>query len=82
MGQRTLQYADLVYIRRVVKKIPAGEMANAIGVSTETYLRSERGDRELTLLEAMQIANKLETPISSLFPKIFALDVANNATTG
>lgn len=74
------EYAELVYIRRMVKKMPAEEMASAIDVSAETYLRSERGQRELTLSEAMRLANKLEMPIAEVFPKIFKLDVAKNAT--
>lgn len=80
MDASASQYAELVYIRRMIKKLPADDMAQAIGVSTGTYLRSERGDREFTLLEAMKIANQLKMPISSVFPKIFELDVANNAT--
>lgn len=81
MKRPTSHYAELVYLRRMVKKIPASEMAEAIGVSTETYLRCERGEREFTLLEAMKIANKLKMPISLVFPKIFELDVAENATS-
>lgn len=69
------QYAELVYLRRMVKKVPASDMAKLIGVSTETYLRSERGEREFTLLEAMKISNALGMPISLVFPKIFELDV-------
>ena len=80
MGATTSEYADLVYIRRIIKKVPTEEMAASIGVSCETYLRSERGDRELTLLEAMKIANKLNMPIATVFPKIFNLDVANKTT--
>lgn len=80
MDNTTSQYAELVYLRRMVLKVPASEMAQTIGVSTETYLRAERGDREFTLLEAMKIANKLKMPITRVFPKIFELDVANGAT--
>lgn len=80
MSAATSICADLVYIRRMVKKIPSDEMASTIGVSIETYLRSERGERDLTLQEAMKIANKLDMPISEVFPKIFNLDVAKNAT--
>ncbi|RUS43589.1 helix-turn-helix transcriptional regulator [Cohnella sp. AR92] len=80
MPEATSQYAELVYLRRIVRKVPSSDMAKTIGVSTETYLRSERGEREFTLLEAMKIANKLRMPISYVFPKIFELDVANSAT--
>ncbi|MNP59763.1 helix-turn-helix protein [compost metagenome] len=80
MAATTSEYAELVYLRRMVKKLPAADMAKAIGVSTETYLRAERGGREFTLAEAMKIANKLNMPISYVFPKIFQQDVANYAT--
>lgn len=80
MNESLQEYAELVYLRRVVKKLPAAEMAKTIGVSTETYLRAERGGRELTLREAMKIANKLEMPIQEVFPKIFTQNVAKNAT--
>lgn len=80
MKEKNSQYAELVYLRRVVKKIPAPEVAKALGVSTETYLRSERGEREFTLQEAMKIANIMGMPISFVFPKIFEMDVAENAT--
>lgn len=74
------QYPELVYYRRVVKKIPASEMAKEIGVSKETYLRTERGEREFTLSQAIKIANKLNMPVWSLFPKIFDPSVARHAT--
>ncbi|MGG1673290.1 helix-turn-helix domain-containing protein [Paenibacillus sp. NRS-1783] len=80
MAVVSCEYAELVYIRRMIKKLPTEEMASSIGVSAETYLRSERGERELTLLEAMKISNKLQMPISEVFPKIFNLDVVINAT--
>lgn len=75
------EYAELVYIRRMVKKVPSDEMAAVIGVSKETYLRCERGERELSLAEAMKISNKLQMPISEVFPKIFKFDVAKNTTS-
>ncbi|MFB5761065.1 helix-turn-helix transcriptional regulator [Paenibacillus medicaginis] len=77
MAASTSEYAELLYLRRMVKKLPAPDMAKTIGVSTETYLRSERGEREFTLVEAMKIANKLNMPIALVFPKIFEQDVAN-----
>lgn len=80
MDAATSQYAELVYLRRMIKKMDAEDLASAIGKSRETYLRSERGNRELTLMEAMLIANKLKMPIACVFPKIFELDVADNAT--
>lgn len=76
------QYAELSYIRKKIKKKSAQEMADVINVSAETYLRVERGDRELTLNEAMRLSNHLNLPISTVFPKIFDLDVAYDATEG
>ncbi|KAA1180659.1 helix-turn-helix transcriptional regulator [Paenibacillus sp. B2(2019)] len=76
------QYAELVYLRKNIKKFNANDMAEAVGISTETYLRSERGTREFTLGEAVRIANKLKMPVSEVFPKIFDLNVAFLATKG
>lgn len=76
MKVKTTDYAELAYIRKSIKKINASEMALAIGVSTETYLRAERGTREFTLNEASKIAEKLMLPIAEVFPKIFGMNVA------
>lgn len=76
MRKLATEYAELAYIRKNVKKFNAAQMAEAIGKSTETYLRSERGEREFTLSEAMKIAVFLEMPIDEVFPKIFKVNVA------
>ncbi|MEK3864745.1 helix-turn-helix transcriptional regulator [Paenibacillus sp. FSL R5-0636] len=70
------QYAELLYLRKTIKKFNANDMAVAVGVSAETYLRAERGGREFTLGEAVRIANKLEMPVCDVFPKIFNSNVA------
>lgn len=73
------KYPELVYLRRIVKKIPASDMAKALGVSRETYLRAERGKREFTLSEAIKIANVLDVPITEIFPNFFDHNIAKNA---
>lgn len=79
MKSSVAQYPELVYLRRIVKKIPASEMAKALGISRETYLRSERGEREFTLSEAIKIANILDVPITEVFPNFFGHDIEKNA---
>lgn len=69
-------YAELVYIRTKIKKITSVEMADLLGISAATYLRSERGERDFTLVEAVIIARKFKMPIDKVFPKIFSSDVA------
>lgn len=76
MEVKQTQYAELAYIRRVVKKFSAQEMADLLGVNKETYLRSERGDRDITLEEAVKIARKFKMTVKEVFPKFFTENVA------
>lgn len=73
-------YTELVYYRKKVKKMSVKEIIKHTGISTSTYLRCEKGERELTLQEASMIAENLSVPMSVLFPKIFTPCVDKNAT--
>lgn len=76
MESKQTRYAELAYIRRVVKKVTAQEMADLLGVNKETYLRSERGGRDITLEEAVKISHKFNMSLVEVFPKFFAQNVA------
>ncbi|WP_438498068.1 helix-turn-helix transcriptional regulator [Paenibacillus sp. IHBB 3054] len=76
MESKQTRYAELAYIRRVVKKFSAQEMADLLEVNKETYLRSERGDRDITLEEAVKIAQKFNMTLVDVFPKFFVNNVA------
>lgn len=82
MRQPTAEYAEMAYIRKVIKKIHVDEMAAEIGMSVESYRRTERGERDLTLKQAFQIANKFGMPFEEVFPKFFTPNVARDATSG
>ncbi|MEK5415850.1 helix-turn-helix transcriptional regulator [Paenibacillus sp. FSL L8-0708] len=76
MEAKQTRYAELAYIRRVVKKVSAQDMADLLGVNKETYLRSERGGRDITLEEAVKIAHKFNMNLAEVFPKFFVENVA------
>ncbi|OME07904.1 MULTISPECIES: helix-turn-helix domain-containing protein [Paenibacillus] len=76
MEAKQTRYAELAYIRRVLIKVPVQEMADLLGVNKETYLRSERGDRDITLEEAVKIAHKFKMTLEEVFPKFFNQNVA------
>lgn len=51
------------------------EVTKGLEMSESTYLRVEKGERELTLSEASTIAHNMSLPLSTLFPIFFASDV-------
>lgn len=74
-------YPELLYYRTKVLKMSVEDTIKGLDISSQTYLRSENGNRELTLREASQIAINLGIPLNILFPKIFSLVVDKNATS-
>lgn len=67
----TKVYPELLFYRTKIKKKSIRDTIKGLNMSDTTYLRVERGKRELTLDEALVISNNLEVPLDILFPKIF-----------
>lgn len=67
----TKVYPELLFYRTKVKKKTVKDTIKGLNMSVTTYLRVEKGKRELTLDEALIIANNLEVSLNTLFPKIF-----------
>lgn len=80
MTDERMIYPELLYFRTKILKKSVEETIKGLDISPQTYLRSENGTRELTLREASQIAKNLNLSLYVLFPKIFANEVAKNAT--
>lgn len=70
-------YPELLYYRTKVLKMSVEEVIKGLDMSKATYLRSENGERELTLSEATLISRNMRLPLKVLFPKIFKRNVAN-----
>lgn len=70
-------YPELLYYRTKVLKMSVEEVIKGLDMSKATYLRSENGERELTLGEATTIAKNMKLSLNVLFPKIFTNIVAN-----
>lgn len=64
-------YPELLYYRTKVKKMTVEDVIKGTEMSKATYLRIENGKRELTLREAIQIAQNMEIELKVLFPKFF-----------
>ncbi|MED0689927.1 helix-turn-helix transcriptional regulator [Bacillus licheniformis] len=64
-------HKELMAERRA-RKITQKEIADAIGMATESYGRKERGQRSFELEEAADISKFLKVPIDKLFPEFFA----------
>lgn len=74
-------YPELLYYRTKVLKMSIDEVIDGLDISKATYLRSENGERELTLGEATVIAKNMKLPLHVLFPKIFKPCVAKMQQT-
>lgn len=64
---------------RIIKGYSQGELAEMVGMTRDTYGKSERGERDFTLKEAGAISNALEVSIDVLFPDFFYIDSDKNA---
>lgn len=73
-------YPELLYYRTKIKKMSIKDTIRGLDISEATYLRSENGERELSLNEAYIISKNLQVSLFDLFPKIFTQKVAENAT--
>lgn len=80
MPDKIKMYPELLYYRTKVRKMSVKDTIKGLNISEATYLRSENGERELSLNEAYVISNNLDVPLIDLFPKIFKRKVDKIAT--
>lgn len=73
-------YPELLYFRTKVLKMSVEDVIKGTDMSSATYLRCEKGVRELTLGEAYTIAENMGLDLETLFPKIFGKQVDKTAT--
>lgn len=60
-----------LYQARKMAKINQTEMGKSIGVSAQQYSKRERGVVSITLEEAAILSEKLNKPMSEVFPEYF-----------